>query len=100
MEIPQADIQWSKRLFAALSEGATWGVPRSGLIFRRRGNKLVLTERMPYTPEMSEGFGRGANVPASPTDLARYQQSDVDAIFDRFKAAGVEVEDLTTQKGK
>ena len=66
------DITWSRNLFAALNEGGTWCVPRSGLVFNKRGGALVLITRLP-------GF-----------DSAE-QESDLDAIAAHFSAAGIEV---------
>ena len=65
-------IVWSARLWASLKEGGIWGVPRSGLIFKREGNSLVLKERAPF-------FSKTA------------QDSDIDAISEHFKVIGVTV---------
>lgn len=86
------DIQWSKNLFASMREGATWGVPRSGLIFTKRGNKLILTERMPYTRELAIAGGAGADVPETEDEMNEYQRADFNAIAAHFVAAGVETE--------
>lgn len=89
------DVQWSRNLFNSMNDGATWGVPRSGLVFKREGGKLVLRKRMPYTPEVSAAFGHGADVPPSQSAMDEYQQRDFELIAAHFRAAGIEVEDET-----
>ena len=79
------EVNWSKRTFAMMTDGGTWGVPRSGLIFTRRGKALVLTTRMPYDPAM----------PCTAEQLSEQQQNDYDAIAKRMVAAGVEMRDET-----
>jgi hypothetical protein len=76
-----SDAEWSRNFFRLLKDGGTWGVPRSGLIFVRRGNTLVLVDTMPHMPEM----------PLSPEELAQYQEDDYETIKDRFGQAGIEV---------
>jgi hypothetical protein len=77
-----ADVVWCFRLFHSLAEGGTWAVPRSGLIFQRQGDKLVLIQMMPHDPAM----------PMSADELRAYQQDDYDAIASRFRAGGIPVE--------
>lgn len=78
-------VEWSRKMFAMMAEGGTWGVPRSGLIFQKHGKCLELTARMPYDPAM----------PLSPAQLDEQQQGDFDAVKLHFGAAGVEVIDRT-----
>ncbi len=47
-----AHVEWFRQLFARLQEGSIWGIPRSGLVFTKRGAEMVLTERMPWDPRM------------------------------------------------
>jgi hypothetical protein len=74
-------VEWSRRQFAMLRDGGVWGVPRSGLIFQRRGDELVLINRMPYTEEL----------PVTPEQLAEQQRSDITVITAHFGAAGIVV---------
>ncbi len=76
-----ASIDWCKQTFRMLSDGGTWGVPRSGLIFHKRGDKFVLTAAMPYD----------ANMPITEYEFQRQQQEDFDVIKEMFGLAGVEV---------
>jgi hypothetical protein len=77
------DIEWSHRTFSMMAEGGTWGVPRSGLIFKRKENSLILTCRMPWKAEM----------PLSAIELKTQQDSDYGIIKRHFEAAGVTVSD-------
>lgn len=77
------DIEWSRRHFASMADGGTWAMPRSGLIFNRRGDSLVLTCRMPHMVEM----------PCSAVELTAQQDSDYAIIKKHFEAAGVTVND-------
>jgi hypothetical protein len=80
-------IEWSRNHFRIIADGGVWGVPRSGLMFTKRGNnKLVLTARMPYV----------AGMPCSADELAEQQQGDYEGIKRYMEAAGVIVEDATT----
>jgi hypothetical protein len=74
-------VEWSRRQFAMLRDGGVWGVPRSGLVFQRRGDELVLVNRMPHTQEM----------PVTPEQLAETQRSDIAVITAHFGAAGITV---------
>jgi hypothetical protein len=76
-----ADAQWSKNLFASLNEGGVWGVPRSGLMFRKRGKEFVLFARMPHMKEM----------PITARQLRRQQNSDFAIIREKFAEAGIKV---------
>lgn len=38
---------WCQELFNSLNDGGKWCIPRSGLIFTKRGEKLVLTDAAP-----------------------------------------------------
>lgn len=84
-----ADLAWCQQRFAQMREGGVWAVPRSGLIFERRGDALVLTGRMPWTLEMAAVFEQGADVPSSAGALRAYQDADYDLIRGRFEAAGI-----------
>jgi hypothetical protein len=78
---PASDLEWSRRTFAMLNEGGVWGVPRSGLVFQKRGAELVLIDRMPW----AEGM------PLTAEELRTYQDEDFALIRDRFVAAGIQV---------
>lgn len=43
---------WCARMFAALKDGGVWGIPRTGLVFERRGSSLILIDVMSYEPGM------------------------------------------------
>jgi hypothetical protein len=60
-------------------------VPRSGLIFTKRGNTLALTARMPHIPAM----------PITADELREQQDSDFEGTKLHFGAAGVTVTDET-----
>jgi len=77
-------VLWSQRHFTMLGLGGTWAVPRSGLIFQKTSLNpptLTLIERMPHTSEM----------PMSATELAYYQESDINLIKTHFNEAGIAV---------
>ena len=83
-ELPvDQQVAWSRNLFGTIADGGTWAIPRSGLIFARHGNTLVLTLRMSHEPDM----------PLTPRQLHDVQQSDYEIIRRRFVAAGIEVRD-------
>jgi hypothetical protein len=65
---------WCRQHFSMMSEGGTWVVPRSALIFQKRGEKLYLTDR-----------GNGPNS----------DQDDVDLHIHHFAKAGIEIVDET-----
>ena len=75
--------QWCQALFNSLDEGGQWAVPRDGLIFTKHGDEFVLTDWMPWMPEM-EGV-------ISKAELERQQQSGFEAIREHFEAAGIKV---------
>jgi hypothetical protein len=78
-------IEWCRNHFRIMSEGGSWGMPRSGLIFVKRGNALVLVARMPHDPAM----------PITPEQLREQQDSDIEGTKLYFGAAGITVTDET-----
>ena len=74
--------EWCRRMFESLREGGIWGVPRSGLMFRKDGDKLVLCAQMPHEESM----------PLDANELRTYQDADYEAIRWHFKVAGITVE--------
>lgn len=82
-KLDSAHVAWCRGQFAMLADGAVWLVPRSGLIFQRQGDTLVLTELMPWMPEM-EGT-------ITPAQLDEQQAGEYDQIRDHMRAAGVTV---------
>lgn len=44
-------VEWCRKMFAALKDGGVWGIPRTGLIFRKRGNALVLQHSIGQSAE-------------------------------------------------
>ena len=90
-----SDTRWSRNLFNSLRDGGTWGVPRSGLVFQRRGKTLHLIARMPFDEELAAAARAGHDVPADAAALRRYQDQDFAAIRDRFAVAGIGVFEAT-----
>ncbi len=88
-----ADLAWCRQRFALMRDGAVWAVPRSGLIFTRRGDVLILTSRMPWTDELAQAVAAdvGLDLPPSAGALADYQDADYELIRNRFKLAGIPV---------
>jgi hypothetical protein len=78
-------VEWCRNQFRIMSEGGSWGIPRSGLIFTKRGNTLVLIARMPHDPAM----------PITAEQLREQQNSDFEGTVLHFVAAGVDVTDET-----
>ena len=76
------NIRWSQNLFSSLADGGVWGVPRSGLIFQKRDDKLILTERMPFAEDM----------PPTKEKFAMQQEADYKEIKRVFEMAGITVE--------
>jgi hypothetical protein len=81
-------VEWCRRHFATIKDGGTWALPGLGLIFIKRGNAFVLTARMPHVEGM----------PITAAQLEQRQQDLYEQTVEHFRAAGVEVQDLT--KGK
>ena len=71
-ELNQDHVAWSRTVFNVMKEGATWAVPRSGLVFQRKGNGLVLV-----SPEKDA--------------MSQFQRDDFKIIAIHFAAAGVAV---------
>jgi hypothetical protein len=80
-------VVWSRNIFGTLADDGSWGIPRSGLIFVKRGNELQLTARMPHDPAM----------PITAEQLIEQQRSDFDGTKTHFEAAGITVVDLTPE---
>jgi len=81
----QEHVEWSKNLFKTLTEGGAWGVPRSGLLFQRRQEHLILVSRMPW----KDGIGMSAE------QLRQYQKADYQVIAKHMASAGITVLDET-----
>jgi hypothetical protein len=85
-----AHVNWSRDHFRVMSDGGTWAVPRSGMVFVKHGNRLELSARMPHDPAM----------PITPEELQEQQQADFDIIKLHFEAAGVTVIDVSRPESK
>lgn len=72
-------IAWMKRLFQSLNDGGMWGIPRSGLAFRRDGEAMVLAS---FTPT------------DSPHIMAA-QQEEFRQVQQHLAASNIEVRDET-----
>jgi len=70
-------------MFALLADGGVWGVPRSGVLWRKEDGKLVLDELMPWMPEMEGTITR--------EQLKKQQDREIRACRIHFEAAGVTV---------
>jgi hypothetical protein len=77
----EQNIEWSRRHFAMMKDGGTWAVPRSGMIFQKKGNALILISEMPHMPEM----------PITAEQLREQQDGDFRVIKEYFEAAGVAI---------
>jgi hypothetical protein len=76
------DNTWCRMLFGSLADGGIWGVPRSGLVFTKKADRLVLTSAMPHDPAM----------PLTEDELREYQDDDFEVIRSHFNQAGITVE--------
>lgn len=85
-----SDVAWSSNIFRTIPDGGTWGVPRSGLLFTKRGNELHLTARMPHDPAM----------PITIEQLTEQQDTDLGGIKRHFEAAGIPVVDRTERESQ
>jgi hypothetical protein len=91
---PENYAWWCKRHFNSMAEGGVWAVSRSGLVFQKQDDKLVLILRMPFAE--IEGAAGYADIPSTEAELLKYQDEDYTAIRDHFASAGITVEqDLT-----
>jgi hypothetical protein len=79
-------VAWCRSFFDMLSDGGVWGVPRSAVMFQKRGEKLVLIDRMPYDPAM----------PITERELREQQDAELAVVSEWFGKAGIEVLDGTT----
>lgn len=79
-------VEWSRQQFHMLKIGGVWGVPRSGLVFTRTGDKhLALTGVMPHDPAMG----------ITPRQLFDQQAEEFQGIQRYMKLAGITVYDTT-----
>lgn len=74
-------VAWCRLTFDLIADGGSWGVPRSGLTFQRRGDTLILIGVMPR----EDGVPRGINT------LTDQQEAEYRAIRRHFEAAGIKV---------
>lgn len=83
-----AHVEWSRQMFRTLAEGGKWGIPRSGILFTKRGDRLEATDVMPHDP----------NMPITPLRLKRQQRHEFLNVKRHFEAAGITVVDLTAER--
>lgn len=76
-------IRWCRQTFDMMAEGGVWGIPRSGLVFQRIGDKLVLKDAMPWSAEM----------PITADELEAMQLREFEETKEHFAAAGITVEE-------
>jgi len=75
---------FASQLWSMLNEGGVWGVPRSGLLFRKEGNTFVLQDRMPWMIGM----------PWDEDEWLEMQRDDIDGITAMFSSIGVTVQEI------
>lgn len=75
--------EWSRNLFQSLTDGGVWGIPACGLLFQKRGAKLVLIDQMPHNPAM----------PITPEALRDQQKHTYQECVKHFGMAGIVVTD-------
>ena len=80
-----AHVEIMRTIFNSLSENGRWGILRSGLLFERRRNELILIDRMPWQLGM----------PMSPAQLREQQDAEFEACKDHLNAAGIACWDST-----
>ena len=80
-----AMVEWSLQHFNRMSDGGAWTVPRSGMIFHKRGKVLVLAVKMPWVKAM----------PINEDQFDAQQRLEYEGIKAHFEAAGITVEDHT-----
>jgi hypothetical protein len=85
-----AHVEWSRQQFRILADGGSWAVPRSGMIFVKRGKRLELAVCMPHDPAM----------PCSKEELREQQRNEFKNIKRYFKAAGIDVVDVSKEEIK
>ena len=85
--VDPAHAEWSRNLFKSLRDGGSWGVPRSGMIFRKIGSELHLMLRMPHDPAM----------PCTADELKEQQDGEFASVQRTFRAAGIAVVDKSTE---
>jgi hypothetical protein len=73
--------EWARSVWRMLVEGGTWGVPRTGLMFQKRDDKLCLVGRMPHEPAL----------PITAEELRERQDFDIDGVTRMFAQIGIEV---------
>jgi hypothetical protein len=90
----QSHVAWCKRHHASIKIGGVWGVPRSGLLFKKTAAGFDLENVMPYSPAMEQAFQAfGADVPGTAEELLEYQLNDFACVQRHNKEAGLEVTD-------
>ena len=88
---PENWAWWCKIHFRSMAEGGVWAVPRSALVFQKRGDKLVLILRLPVSEIMEEIAKEGKEVSYDEAEVLRIQDEDFEAIREQFALAGIEV---------
>lgn len=81
MTLHPQSVAWSGHFFRHMADEAVWGIPRSGLVFQKQGDSLVLIQEMPYDPVL----------PISEAELHEYQRAEFEAVKAHFEAAGITV---------
>lgn len=88
------DVLWSRNHFNLLALNAIWGLPRSGLIFRKVSRyELALHDVMPWSEGMDRGYREWSDDPITPLRTRLYRQAEFETISSRFTAAGIAVTD-------
>ncbi len=82
-ELDPAMVEWCGRHFDMIREGGVWAIPRSGMVFSKRGGRLELVAAMPWIPEMEGTITR--------EELRAQQTLEFSAVRRHFGAAGIDV---------
>ena len=72
---------FASNLWAMLTDGGVWGVPRCGIVLTKneQAKTMTVTARMPWHPEM----------PCTPEQLVAMRDEDIEGVTTMFASIGV-----------
>lgn len=82
-------IEWNKRHWRMLREGAVWAIPACCAVMVKTSSGFELNSLMPYTAEMALAAVIGMDVPDSAKRLKAHQRLTFHLIKESFEAAGL-----------
>ena len=91
-KITLEQIEWSADFFASMAEGGLWAIPIATVVLQKRGKKLVVLERMPFSVIENSPRRDAEGVPKSAAELRAFQDSHLEQIASRFKLAGIDID--------